>query len=640
MIEQKEWELVELGLPAMPGLCLVSYRQRDGSYQPRMIAQPGGAIAYSAAWCDLTGDVKEWLELWVQDLSSWQLAAARHLLPIHNPALDHQWRVWCQGLAAAQPANVFQLGLDQHPTPLIWLNPNGRERLTTALEWSLCTDDALLRRNRLAGYSDSLHRYLWNGSEESPRFIAATKGAPEGPMTQSPASVFGDATPVNHGGSLMAVFRSYSIPLSDFIDILANKANLRDIREALRNPLDENNRPLIDKAGIAGKNPGFFFQKNQTAGHLGELLHLKLAAIHGVFLAAAAAIRNAGCPFLGLSPDCFGVSLPRPATSLPFLWAQEVRLQAPPQCVRTMVGDIGEPCFVPFPDLRQSIYRSPQVLTEVQGLARVRLRKISEPDDHGLVVMEGTLLSEEPLHAGKLDLLCMEWVLPKLGRLCIYAKIESKTAEADGQYRFYSLQTKLPPEVREWLDSGQGNLTSDRIHFQLLPRIGTPCDLHSLGVIALRILLHHPDGLATTLDELLSLARKYRQRYSNDNWSTGTASLHEFTKTGEAGPIDDRLGPQWLLANSDKSASDAFREIPPALWWNTIDFLTRLFPGEALDSFCKSHDDFQPRALDEVLVEPTAALEALLARTRELLFGNPTANRELKQAIELARTHQ
>jgi hypothetical protein len=640
MTEQNEWELVDLGLPAMPGLCLVTYRQRDGSFQPRLVAQLSGAVAYSAAWCDRAGEVKEWFDLWVQELSSWQLAATRHLLAIDNPALDHQWRIWCQGMASAHPANVFHLGLDQHPVPIIWLAQNGPSRLVTEQDWVLCTDDALLRRNRLAAYSDSLHRYLWNRNEQHPTFVATTPGAPEGPMTQSAASVFGDAIPLNPGGSLMALHRSYSIPLGDFIDILADQANPRDIREALRTPPDESNRRLIDKAGLTGKNPGFFFQKNQAAGHLCELLHLKLAVIHGVFLAAGAAIRNAGCPFLGLNPDCFGVSLPQPATSLPFLWSHEVSLQAPPQCVRTMVGDVGEPCFVPHPDLRQSLYRSPRVLTEIRGLARVRLRKISEPDDQGLVVMEGTLLSEEPLHAGRHDLLSMEWVLPKLGRLCIYAKIEGKTSEANGEYRFCSLQTKLQPEVKEWLDSGKGSLTSDRLSFQLLPRIGTPCDLYSLGVIALRILLHHPDGLAASLDDLLSLARNYRQRYSNANWITGTASLLEFAKTGEAGPIDDRLGPQWLLANSDTSASDAFREIPPALWWATIDFLTRLFPGEALDTFCKSHDDFQPRALHEVLVAPIAALETLLTHSRELLFGNPAVNRELKQAIQQARAHR
>ena len=638
MIGQNEWELVDLGVPAMPGLCLVVYPQRDGSLQPRIVAQPAGAIAYSAAWIDQSGDVKEWLDLWVQDVSSWRIENGNGHAFVTNPLLDRHWQRWCESLTEARPSKVFQISLDRHPAPVIWLTPNGKSRID-AKPWSLCTDDALLRANRLATYSESLHRYLWNGDGNAPRFLALTPQAPEGPSTQALAGTFPDGIPINPGGALMALTRSFAIPLGDFADILSNRANPQDIRDALRTPASGSNRRLAERASVSGKNAGFFFQKNQTAGHLCELLHLKLSVWHGAMIAASNAIRHAGCPLLGLNPDSFGVTLPEPETSLPFLWSHQVSLEAPAQCLISKVGDVGEPCFVPSPDLRQSLYRSPSVLTEVRGLARVRVRKISEPDDHGLVVMDGTLLSEEPLHAGRLDLLEMDWVLPKLGRLRLYGRIEGK-AETPGEYRFCSLQTKLQPEVREWLDSGKGSLTSDRVEFHLLPRIGTPCDLYSLGVIGARILFQRPDGTAPVVDELLSLARAYRQRYSNANWSTGTASLHEFVKTGEAGPIDERLGPQWLLAGEEISSLDAFREIPAALWWSTVDFLTRMFPGEALDSFCKNNDDFQPRAPQETLTAPTAALEALLVRTRELLFGTPYANREVRQIIHQAKSRR
>lgn len=638
MTEQRDWELVDLGLPEMPGLCLVTYRQRDGSLRPKVVAQPKGAVAYSTAWCDQAGEVKEWLDLWVQDISSWHLEVGRQILTLTNPTLDKHWLAWSQAVASTQPADVFHIGWDHHPCPVIWLSPDGRRRLMPEHNWVLCTHDGLLRKFRLAPFSESLHRYLWNQDEHNPQFLATTPDAPEGPVTKPLAAAFAEAIPINRDGALMTLRRSYALPLSDFIDILSNRANPMDIREALRNPISGPNAKFIDKAGVAGKNPGFFFQKNQVSGHLGELLHLKLAALHGVFAAARTAIQQAASPFLGLNIDCFGVSLSQTETALPFLWAHQVSLQSPPQCIRTEVGDVKEPCFMPYAGLGPSVYRSPRALNEVRGLARVRIRKVSAPDDQGLVVMEGTLLSEEPIHAGRLDLLGLEWVLPRLGRLCLYGKIEGKTAEVEGEYRFSSLQTKLPPDLREWLDGGKGTLTSDRVEFHLLPRVGTPCDLYSLGVIGLRILLQHPDGLAASLDDLLSLARQYKLRYSNANWKTGTASLMEFVKTGEAGAVATRLGPQWLLSNSEVDVADAFREIPAPLWWATIDFLTRLFPGEALDSFCKSHDDFQPRALHEVLGGPIAALESLLASSRELLFGNPNTNRELLRAIQQLKT--
>jgi len=633
MADNREWELVNLELQEMPGLCLVAYYQRDGSLKPRIIAQPKGAIAFAAAWCDQAGQVKEWLDLWVQDTSSWILGTNRQIMPLANPALDAHWLAWVKGLTTSQPASVFDLGWSTQPCPVIWLNPNAPTRFQSPTPWALCTDDAILRKYRLAAYADSHHRYLWNQNEQQPQFLATTPDAPEGPVTATLDSVFGAAIPINRDGALMTLRRSYTLPLGDFSDLLANKAQPQDLREALRVPLSDPNAKLLDKSGTGSRNPGLFFVKHHMAGHLGELFHLKLAALHGVFTATQCAIQESACPFLGLTIDSFGMSLPQIDTSLPFLWGHQVSLLAPPQCLRTEIGDIKEPCFIPYAELGQSIYRSPKAGQEIRGLARVRIRKISEADDQGLVVMEGTLLSEETLQAGRLDLLGMEWVMPRGGRLCLYAKIEGKSGEIDGELRFCSLQTKLPPDLKAWLEGGKGSLSSDRVEFHLLPRVGTPCDLYSLGVIALRILLHHPDGTAAALDDLLSLAKLHQTRFSNANWHTGTASLAEFVKADEASKLAGRLSPHWLLANSDMNATDAFREVPAALWWSTIDFIARLFPGEAADAFCKTYDDFLPRALHDVFVGPIAVLESLLGRSREMLFGNPTGNRELLNLV-------
>ncbi|MCX6874558.1 MAG: hypothetical protein NTW21_12245 [Verrucomicrobia bacterium] len=637
MTEPREWELVDLELQEMPGLCLVASCQPDGSLRPRVVAQPKGAVAYAAAWCDKAGEVKEWFDLWVQDVGSWHLALNRQLMIIANPALDRHWLAWVKGLASTQPENFFHVGWEWQPGPVLWLSPDGRSRLQAETRWVLCTNDAILRKYRLASYTDSLHRYLWDQEETSPRFLATTPAAPEGPVTTALGAVFGHAIPINRDGALMALRRSYALPLGDFADALSNRASPPDIREALRNPVLGANAKLLDRAGLGHKSPGFFFTKNQISSHLCEVLHLKLAALHGVLVATKSAIQQTACPFLGLGVDSFGVSLSQAETALPFLWTHQVSLQSPPQCIRIEVGDVKEPCFMPHADLGRSVYRSPHAANEARGLARVRIRKVSEPDDQGLVVMEGTLLSEESIHAGRLDLLGLEWVLPRGGRLQLYAKIEGKTGEVAGEYRFCTLQTKLPQELREWLAGGRNTLSSDRVQFHLLPRVGTPCDLYSLGVIALRILLHNPEGHAAALDDLLSLTRLYRLRHSNGDWNTGTASLAEFVRTGEAGTLAENLSPHWMLVNGDMSSQDAFCEIPAPLWWATLDFISRLFPGEAADAFCKNHDDFQPRALQEVFAEPIAVLESLLGRTREMLFGNPSGNRELLNVIRQVR---
>jgi hypothetical protein len=191
------------------------------------------------------------------------------------------------------------------------------------------------------------------------------------------------------------------------------------------------------------------------------------------------------------------------------------------------------------------------------------------------------------------------------------------------------LQTRLPRELSDWLADGESTLSSDRVTFQLLPRLGTPCDLYSLGVLALRTLISGSGvPLSEALDDLLAMSRLYRNRFSNGNWSTGIASLHEFVKSGEGGAWAEKLGPHRLVRGRI-SAAEAFREIPAPMWWEVIEFVARLFPGEALGSFCKSYDEFSPRALHEVFTEPLSCLDSLVVRSRDLLFGNPQTNREL-----------
>lgn len=639
MIEQQDWELLDLGLRVLPGLSLVVYRTEEGDLLPRMVAQPTGATIYAAAWRDHSGKVLEWLDLWIQDVSAWEAGTGSLMINPSNSALDRHWRNWCRGMAVTHPGKVLDFGFDQHPAPVIWLGADGRSLYPASKDWSLCTDDTVLRGRELPHYSDSLHRYLWNGSQTAPRFIPLSPDAPHGPDTALPADVFANAIPVNPGGSLMLLCRSYSIPLGDFANMLANEASGQDLSESMRTPPVYGNLRLPGQSSNDSNVAGLFFQSEQVVGHLGEILHLKLSVIYGVLQATANAIRETGCPFFGLTTDDFGVTFPQGETSLPFLWSHRVSLEAPPSCVSTLVGDIGMPIFLPTPGLGHSIYRSPKVLTEIRGLAKVRIGAVSHPDDCGLVIMEGTLLSEEPLDAGPRDLVEMVWKLPGHGLLRLYATVDGRNNLSRGEYQFRSLQTLLRPEIYELLGSGRGTIASDRVAFHFLPRIGTPCDLYSVGVIGLRILLLHPDGLSATLGDLLALARKYRTRYGNANWSTGNVTLGEFARTGEAGEVVNRLGPQWLAPDL-KIANCAADDIPTALWWDTIDFLSRLFPGIALGSFCKDNDDFESRAPHEAFTAPIAAVEMLLARSRDLLFGSPAANREVRLAIQRAKAEQ
>ncbi len=636
------WELLDLEVTEMPGLCVVMEGREGGSPVPKLVAQPHGAAVYAAAWRDRAGRVLEWLELWVQDVRSWHLDGNQPLMSPTNTTLDKHWELWVETLLETDGEGVILLDWEKKHPEAIWLSPDGTARLRQDGRWELCKDDAFLRKERLASYSDTLERYLWNGDEENPKMVAVTPEAPQGRLTKSREEIFGEAIPLNPDGGLMLLRRASAVRYDDFVDLLSGAETATGLRECLWLPVAGANARLLDRPGLGGKAGGFFFSRNQIPGHLGELLHLKLLALRGAFAAVQAAVRQGGTPFLGIRADGFGVSLVEPDGGMPYLWNHRVRLAACPQAVRTELGVTKEPCFVPFGEEEsRSIYRSLQAEGEVKGDAKVRVRRVSEPDDDGLVVVEGSLLTDEPLNAGKLDLLGIEWLSRKSGRLKLFAKMEGNPQDGAGEYRFSSLQTKLPEELAEaFAGGGQSTLSSDRVRFHLLPRLGTPCDLYSLGVLGLRTLIAGGGGraLAEVLDDLLKMARIYRSRFTDANWHTGTTSLNEFVKTGEGGAWAEKLGPHRLVrGEAGITSADAFREIPAPLWWEVMEFVARLFPGEALGSFCKGYDDFSPRALDEVFTEPLAVLDSLVARSRELLFGNPVTNRELLGVIRAAR---
>lgn len=632
------WELVDLEVAEMPGLCVVIEDHGPGKRGPKLVAQPYGAAVYAAGWRDRAGRVLEWLELWVQDVRSWHLDGNQPLMAPTNITLDKHWVRWVESLMRVDGDDLILLDWEKtHPEP-IWFNAGVTARLRPTERLLLCEDDLFLAKERLALFGDSLERYLWNGDRENPLLVTMTPGAPQGRFTKPPAAIFGDAIPLNPDGGLMLLRRASAVRYDDFVDLLSGVETAVNLRECLGMPAVGANARLLDRPGLGGKTGGFFFARNQPSGHLGELLHLKLLAYRGAFAGICAAVRQGGAPFLGIRGDSFAVTLVAPDGGLPHLWNHRVRLAACPQAVRTELGVTREPCFLPFGEKGRSIYRSLQAEGEFKGDARVRVRRVSEADDEGLVVVEGTLLTDEPLNPGKLDLLALEWLSRKSGRLKLFAKMDGNTAGGAGEYRFSSLQTRLPEELAQAFANDQSTLSSDRVRFHLLPRLGTPCDLHSLGVLGLRTLIAGGGGgeLAEAVDDLLAMARLYQSRFTGANWQTGTTFLNEFVKTGEGGPWAEKLGPHRLLRATGMTSAEAFREIPAPLWWEVMEFVSRLFPGEALGSFCKGYDDFSPRALHEVFVEPLATLDSLVSRSRELLFGNPVTNRELLGVIRAA----
>jgi hypothetical protein len=144
------------------------------------------ARVYLGAVCDAAGQIREWLEIWVQTTA--HLADTFHADrgDLANAALDARWRTMAAAFIADDPAACIQTGYEQtHPRPAFinldtaapWhpVTPEGRP-------WTLATDDAELLAAGLPAYTSSRTR-LWRAAPP-----AATTDTPAAASIDTPAA--------------------------------------------------------------------------------------------------------------------------------------------------------------------------------------------------------------------------------------------------------------------------------------------------------------------------------------------------------------------------------------------------------------------------------------------------------------------
>jgi hypothetical protein len=200
---------------------------------------------------------------------------------------------------------------------------------------------------------------------------------------------------------------------------------------------------------------------------------------------------------------------------------------------------------------------------------------------------------------------------------------------AVGEWRIRSLPLKLPAEVVTALRAPQG-YPFGKVHFELVPLLSSPCDLYSLGVLAIRTLLvNRRNPMSLAWDEALSLATQVATEHDAQ-----IPLVDRIAKVFADNPrFAASLGPHQLLEN-ESDAQDAFNLIPPELWHQALASVIRLFPGLGPDSYCRDYGDAPPNALHRVYDRPLEELSLLLVRTRALILGDWHFNREVEHVIQ------
>lgn len=587
------------------------------------------AVVYLGCTTDAAGVVLGWVEVWVQRLEGLQKITQNCLEALTNQRLDARWQRQVEAFESSDSAALIHTGWElSNPQPtfldLATQSAIHPADAATNEHWQLCKDDALLTRRGLPAYGASLARYLYLPSQgEQSLLVPADGDAPsvEGCVTMAEALGQRELIPLNPAGGFVLVRRYSPLGYQAFADLLGGVPweGVSHGRSVLDLGLAER---LVPGGGGSFEQGTLLLTGHGVAGRLVEALHLKLRLIAGAIAETSNMTRRTGRPLLSLSDESFGVCVQEPASGLPHLWTARVSLSDPGQAVALSIDSGGTEYYQCASTPGLSSYRAEAVGEGIAGRATLRIRQVI-PDARGIIV-EGTFSTRERIRPAANDLV---WIRVNIidQRVDLYARLESASAMASGEWRFKSLPSRMGEPLAGRVREAPG-ATLPNATFELLPLLSTPCDLYSLAVLATATLF---TGSTTALDEMLSLARAAADSYdASKPLESRIASLF-------AG--DERwaqsLGPQRLVHDATVHSAAALDLVPAEIWFQTLAAIVRMFPAVGPDSHCKDFGDAPPRGVHKVFESPMLAFERLITRTRSLVVIDWRLNREVHSVI-------
>jgi hypothetical protein len=569
---------------------------------------------------DKSGTIHEWLELRVQGADVLQNTSLAGRVLLSNAMLDDRWQRQWRAFEQMGTADTILCGWEtSHPLPT-FLDVASRSAVhpkdgRTGTHWRLCRDEAILQRSGLPSYGGSLHRYLYlQDSDAEPVLIPVTDGAPTNGHTAPLSEVWPDCgrlIPFNPAAGLMLVTKHYPTDLETYLDALAGSTKRRRPgRSAVGIDLDGD---LPEGDGRASSYPGRLFLDSQGKySRLIEAFHLKLGLLSGAVAAVHSVVRSLQRPFLNLSEQSFRVDVDGDGSLLPFLWNARARLIEPGDAVAMTVETADLTYFVSPLIGETSVYRPMVTSLSVRGRASLRIREVMT-DSRDAVTVEGTLATRERIELDRSDLVLLQLGL-KSGALFLHAHLAADSALAGDEYRFRTVSHSFSADRVRDLRAAEG-VPMAEVPFEVVPFLSSPCDLYSLAVLAIRILLVDRDtSLAVAVDEMLSLAREAQAGFD------------------PAKPLEAhvervfRSDPRWLqslgphrLTEEGIAPEEALGLVPEDLWWATLALMVRMFPGLGPAGLCRDYGDAPPGGLHLAFERVLADLDALILKTRCLV---------------------
>jgi hypothetical protein len=616
-------------------ICVLVRRTPDPAAGNFVLLREGyDARVFLGCIVDSAGRVREWLELWVQQVGGLEKSLPAYRDAFSNFSLDARWGQEAEAFRELNPAGYVSAGWESaHPPPAFLdlakaapVHPAG-----AGGQWQLCRDDQLLQQAGLPAYTTSLARYLYvpaagGGSQLVPVTADAPESAATRPLAEAMAGVDHHLALNPEGGLMMATHFS-PISFEDYMDLLGGKswAGVEHGKRHLR--LDGVYATLGDWSQAQQDNAHLFLGLHGQAGRFLETFHLKLQLLTEAFRQARTFVQKQQLPFLNLGTESFRVNLKHVGSGLPILWTAQCALVKPGNAFALPVESSEFRYFIRARSTGASIYLPEGLSAHLQSSGSVRIRKVLPPDQ-GRTILEGTLVMQERLSVSPHDLLWIRLPLPS-GRLDLYGHWYAAESLAQGEVRFRTVAQQLPDSALAALRAAEG-ISFARSPFEVVPLLSSPCDLYALGVLAVRsLLVDDKTTLPIALDEVLSLARQVAAEHNSETpLGARIRSIIERDARYASSLGPHRLNRQGL------SPDAALRLIPMELWCDTLGLLVSLFPGMGPDSVCRDFGDVPALALEAVFNRPLEDLEKLLVRSRSLIVIDWTYNQEIASAIQ------
>jgi hypothetical protein len=593
---------------------------------------PGSRI-YLGALCDAAGSIQEWLELWVQHLELSDLPSGGYQERLTNHAFDQRWRSEYARLSDSLPHRHIATGMEENnPGPVLIRNAPARAGspflAAQPAPWRICKDDALLQSVELAPYTSSPFRYLYaTDGAGAKTFLATSADAPANPQVRPMAALNeapGTLAVFNPLAGLIRVARFTPLELDDYLQILEGKAWPSTAFDGV-SLAPKSVYGSLQTWSASPKGLPFLLHSRAGRDSLNEVFYLKLCALRDLFLEVRQCVKSQQAPLLNLTPASFRVFVPDVGDPFPALWAARCLLAKPGQAYPVQLSLTEQKYFLRLGRVEPSPFLPEGLGGHAFGIGSVRIRNVTSETD-GLV-LEGTLVADDYLRADPQDLLWFTLPLAE-ERLEFFARIRTSEAAGPKEARFRTLPVKLGESMSASLKKFAGT-GFGKSPYELWPLLSSPCDLFSLGVVAVRVLLANgQSNLPEILDEVLSLARQVEKHVKDEGgFLPGMQALIK----GDPHFLE-LVGPHKLV-DSGHSPQEAWAKIQSELWLETVGLILRLFPGSGSHGFCKDFGDVSPLALETVLDRPLQELETLVLRARSVLTPSLSANEEIASLI-------